>query len=72
MYTTTNANLRIVGLPIANTSVKLFNLIGKEVYRTSFKSNNTQNVSLSKLSKGLYIVQIQSEGSILNKKIILE
>jgi hypothetical protein len=72
MYTTTNANLRIVGLPIANTSVKLFNLIGKEVYRTSFKSNNIQNVSLSKLSKGLYIVQIQSEGSILNKKIILE
>jgi hypothetical protein len=72
VYTTSNSNLRIVGLPIVNTSVKLYNLIGKEVYSTSFKSNNIQNISLSKLSKGLYIVQIQSERSVLNKKIILE
>jgi hypothetical protein len=72
VYTTSNSNLRIVGLSIVNTSVKLFNLVGKEVYSTSFKSNNIQNISLPKLSKGLYIVQIQSERSILNKKIILE
>ena len=65
-------NLKIVGLSSEKTSLKLFNSIGKLVFDTSFSSDETQNISLSNLSSGFYIVQIESEDKKLNKKIILE
>jgi hypothetical protein len=65
-------NLKIVGLSSKKTSLKLFNSIGKLVFDTSFSSDETQNISLSNLSSGFYIVQIESEDKKLNKKIILE
>ena len=39
---------------------------------TSFTSNGVKDITLPKLAKGVYIVQLQTDTGKLNKKIILE
>ena len=72
IYKTNNTTLRIAGLQSENASIKLFNVLGKQVLSTSFKSKGISEITLPKLVKGVYIVQLQTENGKLNKKIILE
>jgi hypothetical protein len=72
VYKLDNAVLRFAGLPQGNTSVKLFNLLGKEIISTSFESKGVKDISLPKLVTGIYIVQLETEKTKLNKKIIIE
>ncbi|MGB0879824.1 MAG: T9SS type A sorting domain-containing protein [Polaribacter sp.] len=71
VYKSDVSTLRIVGLPQGNTTVKLYNVLGKQVLNTSF-DNDAKDISLPKLAKGVYIVAIQTAIGKLNKKIILE
>lgn len=50
-------------------SVKLFNLIGKEVYSGD---SSTQQINISNLNKGLYLLKIEADSGSLNKKVIVE
>jgi hypothetical protein len=72
IYKTNNYNLRIVGLSSGKTTLKLFNILGKQVLHSSFNSNGVQDISLPKVAAGIYIVQIETETGKLNKKITLE
>lgn len=72
IYKTTNSNLRVVGVSQGKASIKLFNILGKQVFNTSFKSKGIQDISLPKLATGIYIVQLETESGKLNKKITLE
>ncbi len=72
IYKTDNSNLRIAGLQPGSVSVKLFNILGKQMMSSAFKSNGVQNISLPNLATGIYIVQLETESGTLNKKIILE
>lgn len=72
VYKTDNSTLRIVGLQQGNASIKLFNILGKQVMNSSFKTNGVQNISLPQLATGIYIVQLTTETGKLNKKIVLE
>jgi hypothetical protein len=72
IYNTNNSNLRIVGLSQGKASIKLFNILGKQVLNTTFTSNGVQNISLPNLATGIYIVQLETEAGKLNKKITLE
>ena len=65
-------SLRIVGLQQGKASVKLFNLLGKQVLNAAFESNGIKDISLPRLAKGIYIVQLETAEGTLNKKIILE
>ena len=65
-------SLRIVGLQQGKASVKLFNILGKQVLNAAFESNGIKDISLPKLAKGIYIVQLETAEGTLNKKIILE
>ena len=67
-----NNSLRIVGLQQGKASVKLFNILGRQVLNTAFESNGTKDISLPSLAKGVYIVQLETAEGKLNKKIILE
>ena len=67
-----NNSLRIVGLQQGRASVKLFNVLGRQVLNTVFESNGTKDVSLPSLAKGVYIVHLETVEGALNKKIILE
>ena len=67
-----NNTLKINGLSNVEASVKMFNILGKQVLNTSFDANGNNEISLPKLATGVYIVQLRSEQGNLNKKIVLE
>jgi hypothetical protein len=66
------STLKIAGLSQGKANVKLFNVLGKQMMNISFISNGIKEITLPKVAKGLYIVQIETEKGKLNKKIILE
>ena len=72
MYTTSNSNLRVQGLQEGNASISIFNILGKQVFQTSFDATNSINIALPNLAKGFYLLQLQNTQGKLNKKIILE
>ncbi|AUC19706.1 T9SS type A sorting domain-containing protein, partial [Polaribacter reichenbachii] len=72
IYTTDNSELKIVGLKNGKTSIKLYNVLGKQLIKSSFNAKGLETISLPKVAKGIYIVQLEFESGKLNKKIILE
>lgn len=72
VYTVNKATLKIVGLSQGKSSVKLFNLLGKQVLNTDFTTNGVSEIALPNLSSGIYIVQIENANGKMNKKIVLE
>jgi hypothetical protein len=72
IYKSDAATLRIVGLSQGKASVKLYNVLGKQVMSSSFNANGVKELSLPRLSKGVYIVQLETATGKLNKKIVLE
>lgn len=71
IFSTDKNTLRIAGLQPGKASVKLFNILGKEVVNTSFVSKGVSDVALPNLVSGIYIVQLETENGNLNKKITL-
>lgn len=57
-----SAEITISGIPPGNASVKIFDLRGKLVYSVSQTLNNTLNLNLDRLTKGVYILEVQSSG----------
>ena len=72
IYKSNVSTLKIVGLLQGKVSVKLFNLLGKQVMSSDFESIEVKELRLPKLSKGVYIVQLETETGKLNKKIVLD
>ena len=72
IYKTNASTLKIAGLPQGKASISLYNIIGKEMMSTSFTSNGNKEISLSKLSSGVYVAKVKTEKGVLSKKIILE
>jgi endoglucanase len=72
IYNTSTSNLKITGLQKGETTVSLFNLLGKQVMMTSFDGASVNNISLPRLAAGIYVVKLQTKTGELNKKIILE
>lgn len=72
IYASNKNTLTLVGLPDGESEVKLFNILGKQVLKTSFKANGIKEIALPNLTKGFYIVELNNLSVRLNKKIILE
>jgi hypothetical protein len=72
MYVTNSSTLRVVGLSQGKANIKLFSILGKEVMNSSFESSGVKDIALSKLTTGIYLVQLETEKGNLTKKIILE
>jgi hypothetical protein len=72
IYTSDANNLRIVGIQNGTAQVSIYNILGKEVVRTSFEGNGLNDVALPSLRTGVYIVQLATETGTLNKKVIIE
>ena len=72
VYTIGNSILKIAGLQKGNTSVKLFTVLGKQVMNSTFNTTGIKEVSLPRLSSGVYIVQLSTETGRVNKKIIIK
>ena len=71
IYKSKKHELTIEGLQNGNTTVKLFNLLGKQIINTAFKANGIKNIPLQSLASGIYIIELQNEAIKLTKKIIL-
>lgn len=72
IYTLDKTTLRVVGIPQGKASVKLFNMLGKQVYATTFNAVGVNDFKLKILASGIYIVQLESDNKQFNKKIIIE
>jgi len=72
IYKTNNATLRIVGLSQGKSTLKMFNILGKQILHATFTSNGIKDISIPKVAAGIYIVQLETETGKLNKKITLE
>jgi hypothetical protein len=72
IFKSNNSTLKIAGLKNGNASVSIFNLLGKNVLKSTFQANGVKEISLPKLATGVYLVQLTTESGKLNKKIILE
>ena len=69
---TSSTNLHIIGVQDGITKVSLYNILGKQILHTSFKGNGVNTIPLPNFNSGVYIVQLETETRIVNKKIILE
>ena len=72
IYKTNNTTLRVSVLSKVSSTIKLFNILGKEVMTKKFTANNVNDITLPKLATGIYIVQLETATGKLNKKIVLE
>ena len=72
IYKTDNTNLRIAGLQNKIANIKIFSVLGKQVLNTTFNSNKRKDISLPKLSTGVYLVILQTDNGRLTKKVILD
>jgi formylglycine-generating enzyme required for sulfatase activity/sugar lactone lactonase YvrE/methionine-rich copper-binding protein CopC len=59
-YLINNNTLQIEGLNNENTKIKVFDILGKEVFKTSIKTTGANAVKLPNLSTGTYIVKIDT------------
>ena len=69
---TSSKDLHIIGVQDGITKVSLYNILGKQILHTSFKGNGVNTIPLPNFNSGVYIVQLETETRIVNKKIILE
>jgi hypothetical protein len=68
-------NLNLTTETAFDAQVKLFNVAGKliKTEKHSFDAGfSTQTMSVSDLNSGLYILSVQSEKGVLNKKVIIQ
>ena len=72
IYTSSNNNLRIVGVQNGKATVQLYNILGKEMLKTSFEGNGVNNINLNTIPMGIYIVKLTTENGVLNRKIIIQ
>ncbi|MDA9026613.1 cellulase family glycosylhydrolase [Flavobacteriaceae bacterium] len=72
MFTTSNSNLRVQGLHEGDGSILIFNILGKEMFKTSFEGNGANDITLPNLANGIYIIKLVSQNGTINKKIIIQ
>ncbi len=69
VYETDNSRLRVVGLPIGDATVRIYNILGKEIINSSFSTTGVKDISLPNLSSGIYIISIETETGKLTRKV---
>ena len=69
MYASSKENLRVVGVQNGTANVQLYTILGKEVLRTSFEGTGMNDIQLPSLAEGVYIVRLETETGVKNKKI---
>ncbi|WP_417785532.1 T9SS type A sorting domain-containing protein [Tenacibaculum sp.] len=71
IYNSSNNEITIVGLQ-AKANVSVYSVLGKEILNKNITSNGVSNITLPKISTGIYIVKLNSDLGEISKKIILK
>ena len=72
LFISSKENLRIVGVQNGSANIHIYNILGKEVLRTSFEGTGMNDIQLPILTEGVYIVNLSSDRGSINKKIIIK
>ena len=72
IYSIDASTLRVAGLSEGKASVKIYSILGKQVFENSFNATAVKDLKLPKLASGIYVVQLATEKGTLNKKITLQ
>jgi len=70
-----NMTITIPGTSLKSSSLKLFSMDGKVVFREEFKSTNShfsKTVSLAGIAAGVYIFEMENSDFIVKRKVIVE
>lgn len=72
LYQSDRNTLRIVGIQEGDVTVRIYDIQGKQVLNDSFQGAGVNDIALSRIRTGLYIVQLETQAGALNKKIIID
>lgn len=73
IYTTDSRNLRIHGIANGeNARIDIHNILGQKIVTDSFLGNTINDIALSHLKRGIYLISLKTESSSVTKKIILK
>jgi len=53
------------------TNISIFNITGKQIISAQFKNQNQIEINANFYAKGIYILKVQTENNIINKKLII-
>ena len=57
---------------IQKANVRLYNIIGQEISSKTLQTSLlTQNISTAGLTKGVYIIKLQVDSTLISKKIVI-
>lgn len=70
---TNNVQISLVNSTEKIETVLLYDMLGKEVKKVEITSNETINLNVSDLSKGVYLVEINTENNLKTiKKLVIQ
>lgn len=72
VYQSSNNKLTISGLQAKNATIKIFSVLGKNVFSKTVAMNGVKTIDLPNLNTGVYIVNITSSLGKVSKKVVLK
>lgn len=72
IYKISNDILRIIGLKNQSVYLKLYDLLGKQIFKTNFKGEIKNDIQLPNLKPAVYLVDLITEKGKISRKIIIE
>ena len=72
VYKKSNTLLKVEGLQSENATLKIFSILGNEVFSKRLNNLLNQEVVIPKFSEGVYLININSESKKSTKKIIFD
>lgn len=72
LYKIDNQVIRITGLKNEKVNLKMYDVLGKEVFKTNFTGDIKNDISLPNLRAALYLIDVSTDKGKVSKKIIIE
>lgn len=72
VYQSSKNTLTLTGLAQGNSKLTIYNIVGKQVFTKSFKTNGVENIEIANLSQGVYLINVENAEKSFTKKIVLE
>lgn len=72
VFLSANDNLRVVGIQSGDAELSIYDILGKEILRTTFVGNGVNDIRLPNLRSSVYVINVKTREGKLNKKIIIE
>ncbi|TCI89979.1 T9SS type A sorting domain-containing protein [Tenacibaculum sp. M341] len=73
IFKSNKQNIKVTGLTFGTSaSINIHTITGKEIFKSNFTANHTNEFTPSNLAMGVYVVSITTENGIISKKLVFE